>query len=131
MFNFISQWKDAKRIAYFMHIASVEKNIHIEEDACHAIVKAYGWKNAQKTLQHSQMHNGMLESLRLATIVIAKDVYNQYKGREYLLKAAGTVLTVMDFHRPHLSLIDSKNSAQQVYVKEPALPEKSIATSDK
>jgi len=131
MFNFISQWKEAKRIAYFMHISSIEKNIHIEEDACHAIVKAYGWKNAQKTLQHSQINYGTLEALRLATIAIAKDVYSQHKGSEYVQKAAGTILTVMNAHPPYLSLLKSKNSAQQVYVKELALPEKDIVISSK
>lgn len=118
MLNCIGKWKDAKRIAYFMHISSIEKNIHIKEDACHAIVKAYGWKNAQKTLQFSQMHNGTLEALRLATVAIAQHVYSQHKGREYIQKAAGTILTVMNAHPPHLNLIDSKNPAQQRHTKE-------------
>ncbi|MCO4787317.1 MAG: hypothetical protein KC467_15545 [Marinomonas atlantica] len=78
--GFFNNWNTAGKIGYVMHGLTVEQGASMKENACHAVVKAYGWKNATLLVEELKLRLNEFQAYRVVSKMIAYYVYGRELG---------------------------------------------------
>ena len=81
--GFFNNWNTAGKIGYVMHGLTVEQGASIREGACHAVVKAYGWKSATLLVEELKERLDDFEAYRTVSKMIAYYVYGRELGSSF------------------------------------------------
>lgn len=90
--GFFKNWNTAGKIGYVMHKLTVEQGAPVKEGACHAVVRAYGWKQSTLLLEELKQRLDDFEAYRVVAKMIAYYVYGRELGGHYAQNAAYSFL---------------------------------------
>lgn len=86
--GFLNNWKTAGYLGYVMHELALEQGASIKKGACHAIVKAYGWKQSTLLVEELKQRLDEPEAYSVVAKMIAYYVFGRELGGQHDQEAA-------------------------------------------